>query len=198
MAVNNCSQSFPLSICLWTPIWHAPMCPNHNNKFYVVVICPTNQSMFYKLVHPKGLIKQPNLSTAERMKLKKLTQAVPSSPGRRVGLLVGSQARRARHPPPACRRAGPRPPASAPSSVGPWPPRPATPTAHAFPRPRTRPPAAPSTTTPTAPNPSAGACEQGVTNETEENGRGGVCVIWIRGSIVFFSCFFMNFFGIII
>jgi len=84
------------------------MCPNHNNKFYVVVICPTNQSMFYKLVHPKDLIKQPNLSTAERMKLKKLTQAVPSSPGRRVGLLVGSQARSARHPPPACRRAGPR------------------------------------------------------------------------------------------
>ncbi|KAG2646564.1 hypothetical protein PVAP13_2KG516805 [Panicum virgatum] len=42
------------------------------------------------------------------MKLKKLTQAVPSSPGRRVGLLVGSQARRARHPLPACRRAGPR------------------------------------------------------------------------------------------
>jgi len=84
------------------------MCPNHNNKFYVVVICPTNQSMFYKLVHPKNLIKQPNLSTAESMKLKKLTQVVPSSPGRRVGLLVGSQARSARHPPPACHRAGPR------------------------------------------------------------------------------------------
>ena len=79
------------------PIRQDPMCLNHNNKFYVVVICPTNQSMFYKLVHPKDTIKQPNLSTAERMKLKKLTQAVPSSPGRRVGLLVGSQARSARH-----------------------------------------------------------------------------------------------------
>ena len=53
MAVNSYSQGFPLSICLWTPIRQAPMCPNHNNKFYVVVICPTNQSMFYKLVHPK-------------------------------------------------------------------------------------------------------------------------------------------------
>jgi hypothetical protein len=35
------------------------MCPNHNNKFYVIVIWPTKQSMFYKLVHPKDLIEQP-------------------------------------------------------------------------------------------------------------------------------------------
>ena len=48
------------------------------------------------------------LFLAERMKLKKLTQAVPLSPGRRVSLLVGSQACSAHHPPPACRRAGPR------------------------------------------------------------------------------------------
>ena len=101
MAVNNCSQSFPLSICLWTPIWHAPMCPNHNNKFYVVVICPTNQSMFYKLVHPKDLIKQSDLSTAERMKLKELTQVVPSSPSRGATLQDGSQPRSAHHRLPA-------------------------------------------------------------------------------------------------
>ena len=97
MAVNSCSQGFPLSICLWTPIRQAPMCPNHNNKFYVIVICPTNQSLFYKLVHPNDLIKQSDLSTAERMKLKKLTQVVPSSPGRGATLQVGSQPRSSRH-----------------------------------------------------------------------------------------------------
>ena len=82
------------------PIRQDPVCLNHN-KFYVVVICPTNQSMFYKLVPPKDTIKQPNLSTAERMKLKKLTQVVPSSPGRGATLQDGSQPRSARHRLPA-------------------------------------------------------------------------------------------------
>jgi len=50
-----------------------------------------------KLVHPKDLIKQLDLSTEERMKLKKLTQVVPSSPGRGATLQVGSQPRSSRH-----------------------------------------------------------------------------------------------------
>ena len=174
MAVNSCSQGFPLSICLWTPIRQAPMCPNHNNKFYVIVICPTNQSLFYKLVHPKDLIKQSDLSTAERMKLKELTQVVPSSPGRGATLQVGSRPRSARHrlaAEAACRWGRPPRPRSRPPleplDAGTRAPRPRTRWGRPDMRPATRVPAPGRPDLRTAPNPTSARRSR----ETEEHLR---------------------------